>query len=184
MLETFPLLPNTTLIGLGHKARHGKDFAAQVIHEHFPTMTKIYRFADALKAVCRVEWGMTAKDGALLQKVGTDIYRENDPLVWVRSLYWQIAEEQPRFALIPDTRFPNEADFIHAVGGYLFKVTRLNQDGSLYVATDRDPNHKSEIALDGYDQWDKKIVAFSGSVDVLTEQALLAFDDVLEEVRP
>jgi hypothetical protein len=39
----------------------------------------------------------------------------------------------------------------------LINVSRFNSDGSPFVATDRDPNHPSEIALDGYDNWDYKL---------------------------
>jgi hypothetical protein len=176
----FPELPYTTIIGFGNKARHGKDYSCQAIHENHPADTKIYSFATALKAYCRIQHGMTVKDGPLLQMIGTDDMRAQDPLVWVRTLYWQIAEEQPAYALIADMRFPNEAEFIKSLGGYIVRVTRVNADGSRYVAQDRDPNHPSEVALDYYEGWDKQIIAVSGDVTSLRRDALQVFDDVRE----
>jgi hypothetical protein len=168
-------LPKTTFLGLGYKARNGKDSAASFIHQAFPGRTLILRYADALKSYARVAYGMTKKDGPLLQYVGTDVVRAKDADLWVRTLYWTAEEQAPEFVIVPDVRFPNEAEFIKGMGGYLIKVSRLNADGSPFVAADRDPNHTSETALDGFQGWDEVIQVPDGALDLLRMRAIGAF---------
>lgn len=151
-------IPGTLVFGLGHKARHGKDSAAQILIEQFPQLVKRFALADALRCYCRVEHGMTVKDAPLLQKVGVAM-RQRNPNVWIDTLYWQLVENAPRIAVITDVRFQNEADFVKALGGKLIRVTRLiNDEGDPYQATDRDPNHVSETELNAY-PWDYEIRA-------------------------
>lgn len=139
-------IPGTTVIGIGNKARHGKDRLASLIIDMVEGARR-YSFADDLKAYARV-LGMKGKDGPLLQALGTDVFRRLDPDVWVRCLYWKIAEDRPRVAVLPDMRFPNEMQMVKDLGGTTVRVVRLNEDMSVYQAPDRDPNHASETALD------------------------------------
>jgi hypothetical protein len=159
----FAPLPNTLVIGLGHKARHGKDTAAEWLVKMYGATR--FAFSDALYAYCRVEHGMTTKDAPLLQKVGVAM-RERDPLVWVKAVYYDMLTKAPKIAVITDVRFPNEMDFVKSVGGVTCKVTRYNDGGTPYVAADRDPYHISETALDEY-QWDHNIRAVSGDLEHL-----------------
>lgn len=147
----YPPIDGTLVIGVGHKSRHGKDQAARFIIDAYPDVDiQRFGFADALKAYCRVELGMTSKDGALLQKVG--VARRNvDTDVWVRALYHTLAERRPEVAIITDMRFPNEVAMVHEMGGYAVKVERRLSDGRLFRTQDRDPDHSSETALDGFD---------------------------------
>jgi len=112
------------------------------------------------------------KWGALLQWWGTDLRRvcfgEN---YWVDKTVAQIKKENPDVALITDTRFPNEAQAVKDLGGYTFNVTRLNADGSLFVAPDRPANHISETALDSW-AWDLKIVNSDGHAALTGELAI------------
>ena len=157
---TFPYLKDTLVIGVGHKARQGKDVAAQwLVEQHGATR---FAFSDALYNYCRIEHGMTTKDAPLLQRVGVAM-RERDPLIWVKAVYYQILDRKPKIAVITDVRFPNEFEFIQQVGGFTCKVSRYNEDGSPYIADDRDPNHPSETALDGW-EWDHTIRATSGDI--------------------
>lgn len=175
-IESLTRIHGVTFIGLGHKARHGKNTAAEAIHYAFPELTKCFAYADALKAICRAQYGMTKKDGPLLQRVGTEIVRAEDPGAWVRTLYWTVDENPSPFVLVTDVRFPDEADFIHQMGGVLIKVSRLNDDGTFYVSPDRPATHSSETALDGYNGWDFHIQ--SRSVDQTREEALGIFEGV------
>jgi hypothetical protein len=138
----------TLLVALSGRARHGKNYLAQLIHERLPRETQIYAFATALKTFCRVMGWMDVKDGRVLQLVGTDIFRNADQDVWVRCLHNQILEEKPQVALITDCRFPNEIDFVSRNGGMTIRVERYMSNGQLYLSGDRDPNHPSETALD------------------------------------
>ena len=110
---------------------------------------------------------MTEKDPLLLQALGTEVGRRNDPDRWIRTLYYQIKDASPRVAILPDVRFPNEAEFVQEMGGTLINVQRWNEDGTRFIAEDRDPNHPSEIALEGYDGWNYIINASSGRLDTI-----------------
>jgi hypothetical protein len=172
---TFQPIPGVLVLGLGHKARHGKDTAAQAMLEAAPADVLRIGFADALYDYCRVEHGMTTKDAPLLQRVGVQFRTERDPLTWIKAVYYKILDKRPKVAIIPDVRFTNEADFVKALGGYTIKVERRKADGSLYLTTDRDPNHVSETQLDGY-AWDLTITCRDGDVAGLRQNAVVALN--------
>lgn len=173
-----------TLIGLGYKARHGKNYVAdQMVLEAAKTyglVARTYGFADALKAHCRVAFGMTKKDAPLLQMVGTDLYRRQNPDIWVNALMYRIEEDRPDIAIVADTRFLNEAAAIKSRGGFLINVTRQTVDGGLWVANDRDPNHPSETGLDDFGGWDHYIEAVDGHLVLLTYRAQVALRMAVE----
>lgn len=173
------------VLGMGHKARHGKDFLAKSLVMHCNArgiFAKQYGFADALRAYCRVAFGMREKDAPLLQVVGTDIFRKRNPDIWVRVLEDTLLEQQPEVAVITDMRFPNEADMIKRLGGSTIDVQRITVTGQPYVATDRDPNHPSETALDGY-AFDRIVIAMSGDTEDLVGQGIASFEILYEQWR-
>jgi hypothetical protein len=161
---------NTLIVCLGFKARSGKDTLAQLIHQRLPDASKIYHFADALKATARVMFGMKQKDAPLLQILGTDVMRRNNPEIWVDALRYQIEEESYPIALIPDSRFPNEVAFAKDSGGLTIKVERILADGTQYIASDRPADHPSEIALNDY-QFDFTISVCDGDLAALEYHA-------------
>lgn len=168
------------VIGLGHRARQGKDLAARAIVAECARRglyAKQYAFADALKAYCRVAFKMRQKDARLLQLVGTDVFRTSDPDVWVRVLIDTMREQEPDVAVITDMRFPNEADAVVDLGGYTMKVERLG-----FIVTDRDPNHPSETALSHY-VFDEYVAACEGDIAGLQVSALLAFDALYDRYQ-
>lgn len=179
----YPPLPRTLVLGFGNKARAGKDWVARTL-AHRIAGARILPFAAALKAYCRIGFGMREKNARLLQQMGTDVLRAKEPDIFVRTLYDTLAEDAVswsdpiRVVLIPDVRFPNEAAMIKQMGGYVVRVKRLNADGTLYLATDRDPQHASEIALDDYPGWDHKIVALDGNLEHLKRQAITTYEVV------
>jgi hypothetical protein len=186
------VIGRTAVLGFGHRARQGKNAAAEAIHAEYPEGTKIYGFADALRTYCRIEHGMTVKDAPLLQRVGLE-KRQTDPNFWVNILRAQLVEEQPKVALIIDVRFPNEVEFCDAA----IKVTRMVRDYDApvldsypqqypfrpYVADDRPADHPSETALDGYTGWYRELTIQDGQMGVLRSAALMAFDDFVRDVR-
>lgn len=117
-----------------------------------------YPFAQDLYAYCRVEHGMGAKDAPLLQRVGVAI-RERDPLTWVRSAFYRIIDDAPDVAIIPDTRFLNEANAILTNDGLLIKVVRTVDGGRAYVDPSRPADHVSEVELDHFQLWAQQIYA-------------------------
>lgn len=135
----------TPLIGIGHRARVGKDTFAWLLIDALRARgidARRYAFADALKAYCRVEHGMTAKDAPLLQQVGVSMRDSRGADIWVNTLAAQIAEEAPAIAIIPDMRFPNEMAWVQAQGGLAVRVTRPEPPDA-----GRDLTHISETAL-------------------------------------
>jgi hypothetical protein len=79
---------------------------------------------------------MTSRD--FLQYFGTTIVRKIYNNAWVDSTIKRILIEQPRLAIIPDVRFPNEVEAIKKNGGIVVRLTRN-------IANSQ---HESEIALD------------------------------------
>jgi hypothetical protein len=189
------------IIGIGYKARQGKNFVANYWKEAHPEI-KFYAFADALKEYCRnnheslaqryyrehqlhpmrhpLQWKEDPVYGCvtILQWYGCK-KRETDPNYWVEVISQKIRDEQPEIAVVTDVRFPNEADWIKLSGGYLVEVIRKNLDGTRYLASDRDPNHVSETALDDFN-FDYTIIAKSGDLDALKSKALGVLASVLK----
>lgn len=66
----------------------------------------------------------------LLQAIGTDAVRDIiGPGVWASKLIHEVtklqkSESQPVGVVVPDLRFPNEADAIEFLGGKIFKIRR------------------------------------------------------------
>lgn len=125
-----------------------------------------------------------------LQYLGTEVGRSIDKDLWVKSLledYRQGFQQIPEYGItedglrvplgmsvispswiIPDTRFPNEADAILKEGGILIKVER---------DTGLDDNHPSEHALDNYDKF-TYIVNNDGTLQELIDQIVIIMDDL------
>lgn len=174
------------IIGLGNKARHGKNYAATQMAlrcaQTYGKLATLYGFADSLKAHCRVAYGMRDKDAPLLQMVGTELYRRMNPNIWVNVLIDTIREQAPEVAIITDVRFPNEADALKSLGGILVRVSRFNEDGTDFVAPDRSPTHPSEIALDNYSGWDYHFKVKTGDLETLTAASKQLVDIVMSPV--
>ena len=89
----------------------------------------------------------------MLQWWGTEFRRRQfGDDYWLRQLQeWIETENEIQYfedqlvVLVPDVRFPNEADFIHQLGGFCIEITRPND------STDQ---HPSETSLTGYDKFD------------------------------
>lgn len=177
----FEPIPGVSVIGLGHKARHGKDTAGAAILSAIAGSEKL-SFAADLYAVARVFYGMTTKDAPLLQQIGADFRGVLDEDVWVRSVYAKMLDTRPRLAVITDVRYRNEFDFVKQLGGTTVDVMRFNRDGSDYVDPSRPADHLSEVGLDGA-PWDFYITALDGDVQSIRSAAVLIADTVLAEHR-
>jgi hypothetical protein len=103
----------------------------------------IMSFAWPLKQVCGVVFDLTDEEmnepelkekpiarwpfespRKLLQRVGTDMFRQHYPEVWVQSLKSRIAQCQGKNIAITDVRFENEAKALREVGAHIIKVIR------------------------------------------------------------
>jgi hypothetical protein len=159
------------IIAFAGRKQSGKTTSAEFVANLFWKYgdSKIYNFADPLKALCidilgleyrqcygsdddknqlvNCYWDnkqLTARE--VLQIVGTDMFRKMQNHVWSNATIRQIQRENPDIAIIADCRFPNEVTAIKNVGGIVIKLTRNPYNS----------NHASEIALDP-DQYDQSI---------------------------
>jgi hypothetical protein len=158
------------VIGIGHRARHGKDTLANGIRHHlglFGYHALVASFAHELKSLARA-LGMRGKNSVMLQHLGLAM-RALDEDYWIKRLEDRIAQESeaPDVVIVPDVRFPNEARWVASRGGPRIKVSRLMPDGSLFVAQDRDPNHESETALADWHGWENDFTITDGDLDTL-----------------
>ena len=156
------------IIGLGYKARSGKDTVAGILQTYCGFQP--VAFADSLKLACKEVFGFTYDQlhGALkdsedpywsqvtgqglsprkiLQLVGTEAFRKIiHPDIWIYSLKKRVEELKNPNIVITDMRFFNEVEAVKKWGGYAIKIDRpglplVNQ-------------HVSEIELDAYYKWD------------------------------
>lgn len=138
------------------KARHGKDTSAEIIKENLEERgysVLITHYADLLKFICKNFFGWNGeKDEAgrtLLQQVGTNCIREQDPDYWVDFVanLVRMFPDKYAFVIIPDVRFPNEIDRIADAGFPATHVRIIRTDFESQL-TEEQKNHPSETALD------------------------------------
>lgn len=138
-------------------AQAGKDTSAQIMKEELEKTGKsvlIIHYADLLKFICKQFFGWDGlkdeRGRTLLQFVGTDRVRAQDPDYWVNFIV-SIAQMFPNawdYMLIPDMRFPNERTRIADAGFRVvhIHIERPDFDNGL---TEEQRNHPSETALRG-----------------------------------
>lgn len=142
---------------LSGKAQAGKDTSAikmKEILEAEGNRVLITHYADLLKYICRqfFDWNGEKDDfgRTLLQKVGTDVVREQDPNFWVDFVAYilDLFPDEWDYVIIPDCRFPNEIDRLrnyHCLPTLHIRVVRPGFDNGL---TREQKLHPSETALD------------------------------------
>ena len=147
------------VICISAKAQHGKDTVANFMKECLESKGKrvlVTHYADLLKYICKTffNWdGQKDEQGrTLLQYVGTDVIRVKEPDYWVGFVADMLCffEDQWDYVLIPDTRFPNEIDYLKNAGFDVLyiRVIRENFESPL---TEEQQMHPSETALDEYE---------------------------------
>ena len=115
-----------------------------------PFVNEVYNYTQEDKNVFLDKFGYTI--GESLQLIGTDAIRNGYNFdTWVISLFETKAKTcllNGNILIIPDVRFPNEADYIRSMGGHVFRMVGDPMD--IRKNTTRDINHISETALDDY----------------------------------
>lgn len=144
------------VVCISGKAQHGKDTTAGMMKTVLESMghtVLIAHYGDLVKYVCRTFFGWNGEKDAygrsLLQKVGTDIVREQRPNFWVdfiKDLLSMFPNEWD-FVLIPDSRFPNEIDGLKQAGFNVIQL-RVRRENFESPLTTEQQNHPSETALD------------------------------------
>lgn len=91
----------------------------------------------------------------LLQALGTACREHIDSDVWIKAAMRKVTAHQHagRNVVIPDVRFPNEAEAIKLLGGI---VVRINRPG-VTAGTAAIDLHPSETAMDNYPMYDAVI---------------------------
>lgn len=138
------------------RARHGKDSSAEIIKDNLEAKgykVLITHYADLLKFICKKFFGWNGeKDDAgrtLLQQVGTNCIREQDPDYWV-DFVTNLVRMFPNkwdFVIVGDVRFPNELSRISDAGFPATHVRIVRPDFESLL-TEEQKNHPSETALD------------------------------------
>ena len=156
------------IIGLGFKARVGKDTVAahlvnnySFVQESFAYPLKEYigrqicgfndkQLYGAWKETIDPEWEMTPRQ--MLQLVGTDALRKivHDDF-WVIPMRRKLKEHirNERHIVISDVRFFNEIKMVKSLNGLIVKIDRANPDKISGV-----DKHSSEFQLENYNDWD------------------------------
>jgi hypothetical protein len=125
------------IIGLTGRKGSGKDSAC----EKTVGWQKL-SFAEPVKEICRYVFGLSKRETdspylkdmpldrwpfdsprKLMQVVGTDMFRNAYPDVWVKRFMRTLGS---RNVIVTDVRFQNEVDAIKERGGYVVKIVRPN----------------------------------------------------------
>ena len=147
------------VICISGKAQHGKDTTAGYLKELLEARGNkvlVTHYGDLVKYICATFFGWDGqkdeKGRTLLQYVGTDIVREKEPDYWVGFITDMLYffEDRWDYVLIPDTRFPNEINYLKDAGFEVLyiRVIRENFESPL---TEEQQKHPSETALDEYE---------------------------------
>jgi Golgi nucleoside diphosphatase len=150
--------PNPLIIGLTGYKQSGKDTVASCIISQVPRVVFpiVMRrgFADSLKEEVAeilnssVEHIEKNKQHPLIRHIlqwyGTDYVRNNDNDAWIKHMDNTVkdlceANTKQMCIVIPDVRFVNEAEWIHANNGVVLFVERAGQTS--------DDKHRSETEL-------------------------------------
>lgn len=164
------------IILISAKATSGKDSVAEILKRLMDKDNKkvlVTHYADLLKYICKTFFGWDGvkdeKARSLLQRVGTDTIRKQNPDYWVEfiSEFLKMFPNEWDAVIIPDCRFPNEITQMLLDGWDVFTV-RVNRLNYISPLTEEQQNHISETALDGY-QFDYYIDSESGLDKLETE---------------
>lgn len=104
----------------------------------------------------------------LLQLIGTEVGRNIDKDIWIKTTFSDWTEESKW--IIADVRFPNEAESIKQRGGMVIRINR---------PLDNQDEHPSEVALDDYDQFDVTINN-DGSITDLIDKVTAIYDALIK----
>lgn len=145
-------------IGWSGRARHGKTESTEAVKNFALSQGKtvgVYDVGNMIRLMAiasgrlpQVERkDMTREQLQVLIDLGKEM-RDVDTNYWVKRVISQAILDNPDVAMCPNIRMPLEAQSIRDQGGHIVRVTRLNQDGSLFISPDRDPNDITETALE------------------------------------
>lgn len=168
--------PHTKVVCISGQARAGKDTTARMIEKELTDkwnkQVLVLHNGDLLKFMCMALFGWNGQKDEegrhLLQYVGTDIIRKQEPDFWVGFIVkvLKLFPEEWDYVLIPDVRFPNEINELKKAD---FDVTHVHVTRPVENdLTEEQKNHPSETALRGVIP--DKTIENNGGIDELRQQ--------------
>lgn len=151
-------MSKTKFLVISGKAQRGKDTTGEIFYNELKAKgykVLVTHYADLLKWMCKsyFEWDGNKDEAGrtILQRVGTDVIRANDPDFWVRWIInvIKLFPDEWDYVIIPDCRFPNEIEMMKDAFDFV-KHIRVTRPGFVSPLTPEQQNHISETALDGY----------------------------------
>lgn len=138
------------------KAQNGKDTVASMLRDKLTAdnhRVLTTHYADLLKYICRNYFGWDGnkdeKGRQMLQYVGTDVIRKQNPTLWVDfvAMMLKYFHENWDYVIIPDCRFPNEVTTM-VENGFDTIHLRVVRPSFKSPLTEEQQKHPSETALD------------------------------------
>lgn len=175
------------IILISGKAMSAKDTTANIMKKQLESIGKkvlICHYADLLKYICKTFFGWDGvkddKGRSILQYVGTDNIREKCKDYWVKFIsdFLNMFYDEWDYVLIPDTRFPNEIDYMKERFGNTYTI-RVERPNFVSLLTEEQQNHPSECALDDYKM--DTIITNNGTVEDLELKVKHYIEIVLRE---
>ncbi len=166
----------------------GKDTTANIMKQQLESIGKkvlICHYADLLKYICRTffDWDGVKDDKGrtILQYVGTDNIRKKQEDYWVKFIadFLDMFYDEWDYVLIPDTRFPNEIDYMENEFGNKVYTIRVERPNFISPLTKEQQNHPSETALDNYNI--DIVISNSGTLEDLELKVKHYIEMVLKE---
>lgn len=167
------------------KAQHGKDTMSEMLRDILVSSGNkvlVTHYADLLKYICKnyFNWdgNKDERGRALLQYVGTDVIRKQNPKIWVDFVaqmltyfngFWD-------YVIIPDCRFPDEISVMKEKGFDVLHV-KVMRTGFKSNLTKEQQMHPSEIALD--DISPDFTITNDGTIDALREAIIKFVEEYL-----
>lgn len=83
-----------------------------------------------------------------LQYFGTEVGRNIDKDLWIKALMYSYGRDKESHWIIPDVRFPNEADAIRNAGGVLWKIEREGSGAGNHISEKLIDNIRVDIIIE------------------------------------
>ncbi len=154
------------IIIVSGKATHGKDETAGRIKKILTDKGNnclTMQVGDSLKYVCTKYFGWDGqkdeKGRTILQHVGTDVCRKNNPHIWAK-IFLEILtgiETEFDYVFVSDIRMPDEIDTVKQHFGDKALAIRVNRINYVSPLTLEQQRHITEVALDNY-KFDRVII--------------------------
>lgn len=181
--------PMPMLIGVSGKAEHGKNATCNIIKEWVGNnggTAAIIEISGMILDEC-IALGFLAPGTVRNQadKAQNKILvdhgnrrRAENWMYWTDKIVKLMLESSVDVVMCPNIRFPQEAEAIQKAGGTIWRVNRLNRDGSPFVSETRDPNDVCETSLDRFAA-DFHLYNMTGHGALLEETVITYYEYVL-----